>query len=141
MLACTLLSIRFLVHHRNHRNHRSLFGISNANDIFLTDGASSGVKMIINKLVRDEKDGVCITNRLIALLRCFAASLLRSLSYSLYLVVLQMMIPIPQYPLYSATLTLNGGAQIGYYLDEKMGWGLQRKELEHSLREAEKKVC
>jgi len=48
------------------------------------------------------------------------------------------MIPIPQYPLYSATLTLNGGAQIGYYLDEQQGWSLKRPELELSIKEARK---
>ncbi len=31
------------------------------------------------------------------------------------------MIPIPQYPLYSASLPLYGGKQIGYYLDEQSG--------------------
>ena len=30
------------------------------------------------------------------------------------------MIPIPQYPLYSATIALYGGKQIGYYLDEEI---------------------
>jgi len=33
------------------------------------------------------------------------------------------MIPIPQYPLYSALITLYGGQQVGYYLDEESGWG------------------
>ena len=39
------------------------------------------------------------------------------------------MIPIPQYPLYSATLTLYGGQQIGYYLDEENGWQLNEEIL------------
>jgi len=34
------------------------------------------------------------------------------------------LIPIPQYPLYSALLTLNGGELLPYYLDESRGWGL-----------------
>lgn len=46
------------------------------------------------------------------------------------------MIPIPQYPLYSATLDLLGGHKVGYYLDEKNVWGLNMKELERSLAEA-----
>jgi len=33
------------------------------------------------------------------------------------------LIPIPQYPLYSALITLLGGAQVGYYLEEDKGWG------------------
>ncbi len=32
--------------------------------------------------------------------------------------------PIPQYPLYSATITLYGGTLLPYYLDEASGWGL-----------------
>lgn len=34
------------------------------------------------------------------------------------------MIPIPQYPLYSASITLNGGTAAPYYLDESKGWQL-----------------
>ena len=49
------------------------------------------------------------------------------------------MIPIPQYPLYSATITLYGGVQIGYYLDESSGWGLSRKMLEEAYLSAKTK--
>ncbi len=48
------------------------------------------------------------------------------------------MIPIPQYPLYSATLTLYGGHQIPYYLDEENKWSLNEKHLEESIQEAHK---
>ena len=41
-----------------------------------------------------------------------------------------MMIPIPQYPLYSASIALNGGRAVPYYLDEESGWQLDDKELE-----------
>jgi alanine transaminase len=44
------------------------------------------------------------------------------------------MIPIPQYPLYSATITLYEGKQVGYYLDEGRDWKLSREMLEESLR-------
>ena len=37
--------------------------------------------------------------------------------------------PIPQYPLYSATLALNGGTLLPYYLDEDAGWLLSIDEL------------
>jgi alanine transaminase len=40
------------------------------------------------------------------------------------------MIPIPQYPLYSATISLLGGSQLQYYLDESKGWALTADELE-----------
>ncbi|HOX11561.1 MAG TPA: aminotransferase class I/II-fold pyridoxal phosphate-dependent enzyme, partial [Spirochaetales bacterium] len=46
------------------------------------------------------------------------------------------MIPIPQYPLYSATITLYEGKQVHYYLDEENGWKLNRSMLEESLAEA-----
>jgi alanine transaminase len=45
------------------------------------------------------------------------------------------MIPIPQYPLYSATIDLYGARQINYFLDEKNRWELNEAELERSLAE------
>lgn len=42
------------------------------------------------------------------------------------------MIPVPQYPLYSATITLYGGVQVGYYLDESSGWSLSRRRLDEA---------
>jgi len=47
------------------------------------------------------------------------------------------MIPIPQYPIYSATIDLNEGNKIGYYLDEDNGWALDIPELERALKKAE----
>jgi aspartate/methionine/tyrosine aminotransferase len=47
------------------------------------------------------------------------------------------MIPIPQYPLYSATIDLYGGKQIGYYLDEDNQWQLNEVSLTESLTRAE----
>lgn len=49
------------------------------------------------------------------------------------------MLPIPQYPLYSATLDLLGGHKVGYYLDEQSIWGMKIEELERSLAEAKSK--
>lgn len=46
------------------------------------------------------------------------------------------LIPIPQYPLYSATLTLYGGKQIDYYLDENNHWMLNEKILTESIEKA-----
>jgi aspartate/methionine/tyrosine aminotransferase len=46
------------------------------------------------------------------------------------------LIPIPQYPLYSASLTLYGGRQIGYYLDEANGWQLSEEALTQSIADA-----
>ena len=46
------------------------------------------------------------------------------------------MIPIPQYPLYSAAIKRCGGAQVDYHPDEERGWALERDVLEKSLAEA-----
>jgi aspartate/methionine/tyrosine aminotransferase len=48
------------------------------------------------------------------------------------------MIPIPQYPLYSATIALYGARQINYFLDEKNGWQLSERELKESIAAAKK---
>lgn len=73
---------------------------TNIDDLFLTNGASEGVKTLLNMLIRDDKDGI--------------------------------MIPIPQYPLYSAAITALGGAQVSYYLDESEDWGLSTKMLDQA---------
>jgi aspartate/methionine/tyrosine aminotransferase len=46
------------------------------------------------------------------------------------------MVPIPQYPLYSATITLYEGRMVPYFLDEANGWKLSRTMLEASLAQA-----
>ena len=45
------------------------------------------------------------------------------------------MIPIPQYPLYSATIAEFGLQQCGYYLDEDNKWALDTSELERAYNE------
>lgn len=78
---------------------------ANVDDIFLTDGASAGVKMLLNLIVRGKEDGV--------------------------------LTPIPQYPLYSASLTLFGGECVKYFLDESKGWGLTVRQRELTKMHAE----
>lgn len=46
------------------------------------------------------------------------------------------LIPVPHYPLYSATITLLGGTQVPYLLDESAGWRLSRQALDRALEEA-----
>jgi aspartate/methionine/tyrosine aminotransferase len=46
------------------------------------------------------------------------------------------MIPIPQYPLYSASLAIYGGEQIGYFLDEENSWQLNQTILATSFEGA-----
>lgn len=77
---------------------------SDVDKIFMTNGASSGIGMVLTALIKDSLCGV--------------------------------MIPTPQYPIYSATIELLGGKQVGYFLDEKKGWDLNLEELERSLAEA-----
>jgi aspartate/methionine/tyrosine aminotransferase len=74
--------------------------------IFLTSGASQGVKFVLDLLIAESSDGI--------------------------------MIPIPQYPLYSATIKKAGGVQVNYYPDEESGWTFDRKLLEDSISKAEK---
>ncbi|KAG6527987.1 alanine aminotransferase 2-like [Zingiber officinale] len=47
--------------------------------------------------------------------------------------------PIPQYPLYSASIALHGGSLVPYYLDESTGWGLEISELKKQLEDARSK--
>ncbi|KRW98564.1 Pyridoxal phosphate-dependent transferase [Pseudocohnilembus persalinus] len=46
------------------------------------------------------------------------------------------MVPIPQYPLYSAAIALKGGQQVPYYLDEENQWQCSMEELERAYTEA-----
>lgn len=77
---------------------------ADADKIFLTDGASSGVQMSLRLAIADPADGI--------------------------------MVPIPQYPLYSATIALEGGRQVDYYLDESKGWTMSVAELERAYDNA-----
>lgn len=49
------------------------------------------------------------------------------------------MVPIPQYPLYSAFIKLWNGECLGYYLDEKNGWIATVNKMEECWQEAKKK--
>lgn len=49
------------------------------------------------------------------------------------------LVPIPQYPLYSALLTLYNGALIPYYLDEEKNWGMDAEHLEQQIMDAKAK--
>ena len=79
-------------------SHRDGFPADPAN-IFLTNGASDGVKALMQTTIRGgaQRDGV--------------------------------LVPIPQYPLYSALTTLYDGELIGYYLDETSDWSFTIDEL------------
>lgn len=71
-------------------------------NIYLTNGAGEGVKLLFNMLIGSKNDGI--------------------------------MIPIPQYPLYSALITLNGGTLVPYYLDEEKNWALDVKDVKKQIK-------
>merc|ERR1719181_272495 len=77
---------------------------TDTDDLYLTDGASQGVKTLLLMLVKGKSDGV--------------------------------MVPIPQYPLYSATCAALGGTMVNYYLDEAGGWALTTAELDRAAAKA-----
>uniref|UniRef100_A0A8C9HJ75 Alanine aminotransferase 1 n=1 Tax=Piliocolobus tephrosceles TaxID=591936 RepID=A0A8C9HJ75_9PRIM len=51
------------------------------------------------------------------------------------------LIPIPQYPLYSATLAELGAVQVDYYLDEERAWALDVSELHRALCQVQTREC
>jgi glutamate--glyoxylate aminotransferase len=74
---------------------------SDPENIFISNGASECVRMVLFAVIRGAQDGI--------------------------------MVPIPQYPLYSAGIALYGGELVPYYLDEENGWALDVEELQRSL--------
>ncbi|KFM79416.1 Alanine aminotransferase 2, partial [Stegodyphus mimosarum] len=48
------------------------------------------------------------------------------------------MVPIPQYPLYSATIAEYGMHLVSYYLDEENAWALDIEELKRAITESRK---
>lgn len=54
--------------------------------------------------------------------------------------LLQIMIPIPQYPLYTATLSLNAAVPVPYYLSEESNWGFNDTELERAIQNTKSDV-
>jgi aspartate/methionine/tyrosine aminotransferase len=49
------------------------------------------------------------------------------------------MCPRPNYPLYSATITMCNGVEVNYDLDESQNWGLNMEEIERSYKQASDK--
>jgi aspartate/methionine/tyrosine aminotransferase len=46
------------------------------------------------------------------------------------------MVPIPQYPLYSALIAKLTGTQVDYYLDEENNWAASKQTLEEELKKS-----
>lgn len=85
---------------------------ANPADIFLTNGASEGVKHCLQLILRNPHSG-------------FNDGVL---------------VPIPQYPLYSALTTLLEGQLVPYYLNESEGWSCSINELRSALDQVKGKV-
>nr|AAZ43368.1 AlaT1 [Vitis labrusca] len=49
------------------------------------------------------------------------------------------LVPVPQYPLYSAAISLYGGSLVPYYLEETANWGLDVNNLHSSVAAARSK--
>lgn len=82
---------------------------SGSSNIILCTGASEGIKSVLNLFVCDNNSKLS-----------------------------GVMVPVPQYPLYSATVAEYGMHMINYYLDEANSWGLSLKELKRAINEARK---
>jgi len=75
--------------------------------IFLTNGASEGVRLHLEAIIRGPQDGI--------------------------------LVPIPQYPLYSASIGLYNGTLLGYQLDEDTGWSLDLDEVRRVIKNARRR--
>lgn len=80
-------------------------------NVFLSHGASQSVKSLMSLVNHSRKPGKPVG----------------------------IMIPIPQYPLYSATLCEYGMHQVNYYLNEDTNWRLNVEELERAFDESDSK--
>ncbi|KAH8500004.1 hypothetical protein H0E87_015297 [Populus deltoides] len=49
------------------------------------------------------------------------------------------LVPVPQYPLYSAAISLFGGSLVPYFLEETANWGLDVNDLRQSVAQARSK--
>ncbi|CAL5092162.1 unnamed protein product [Urochloa decumbens] len=49
------------------------------------------------------------------------------------------LVPVPQYPLYSAAIALFGGSLVPYYLEEEANWGLDFVNIRQTVSEARSK--
>ncbi|XP_023336163.1 alanine aminotransferase 2, partial [Eurytemora carolleeae] len=76
-------------------------------DVFLCAGATEGIRVCLKLIANSENGSVTRTG---------------------------VMIPIPQYPLYSACLTEHNMDQVGYYLEETNNWSLDPSALERAFK-------
>jgi len=82
---------------------------ANTDSIYLTNGASAGVGLVMQTVMRDPASGVQDG----------------------------IMAPIPQYPIYSALSTLLNGELVPYYLDEENAWACSEEAILSAMEHAE----
>lgn len=85
---------------------------ANPGDIFLATGASDAIVALLRLLVSGQ--GSSVTG---------------------------VLIPVPQYPLYSAALAELGAAALGYLLAEEGGWALDMAQLRRALDQGRQSCC
>jgi aspartate/methionine/tyrosine aminotransferase len=108
----------FLIQHSHiHRSHFiCIFSIlyfenkANPENLFLTNGASDGVRLVMTTMIRRGNGAND-----------------------------GVLVPIPQYPLYSASCTIMDGTLVPYYLNEADGWSMGVDELKSQLSQARSK--
>ncbi len=83
---------------------------SNPDNIILSNGASGAIAFMLSTIMRELADG-------------FRDGCLT---------------PVPQYPLYSATLTALGADLVPYYLDESNGWSITTDALKNAVEQSRK---
>ena len=94
-------------------------------------GVRDEVAAFISK--RDQRpvsaDDIYITNGASRAVCCTLTALLRSAQDGV-------LVPIPQYPLYSASIQLHNGTLLPYYLDEKDDWSFSLPAIERTITKA-----
>eukprot|EP01043_Picozoa_sp_COSAG02_P065836 COSAG02_NODE_10055_length_2036_cov_1376.432112_3_plen_203_part_00 len=125
-------------------------GPADPESIFLTDGASAGVRMTYTTMI-DSSSGARTRSPLLSQSVRPSAAKIRLASKRQQTSPHRfgstchatagkdgLLVPIPQYPLYSALATLHNAHLVPYYLDEEHGWTLTGAEVERALTEAKK---
>ena len=93
---------------------------------------SQGIPIVRNEVVKflEERDGGVKANSSDLFLTDGASPAARTL---LSLIIRSekdgVMVPVPQYPLYSATIALQGGTQVDYFLNEEKCWSLEVRQI------------
>lgn len=99
---------------------------------------SAGIPFVREKIAEfiNERDGI-ITDPENIFLTDGASKGIQSILYSIIKNSNDgILVPIPQYPLYSASIELYGGTQVNYFLDEEKEWSLNEQQLEESISKA-----